>query len=226
MSPEVIVSAGYDHKADIWSLGITCIEMAEGKPPHYDMSPVRVIFIIPHRPAPTLQDPSKWSPEFTDFLKKCLCKDPGERPTAQQLLSHPFVTRNTPKDNGKIVKELVNKCIPLLVEARAKKAAKGSDSEESDTEEESNTVRNVACGSVVRINGVTKRGEVVDSKSGTDSSYGTVVYKSFTATEGGEDEDNPHKKEGTVVFRKGGTVVFRPNGEDDDDNKSGSVVEK
>jgi len=227
MSPEVIVSAGYDHKADIWSLGITCIEMAEGKPPHYDMSPVRVIFIIPHRPAPTLQDASKWSPEFSDFLKKCLCKDPAERPTAAQLLSHPFVTRNPPKDNNKIVKDLVTKCIPILVEARAKKAAKGSDSEDSDGEEESGTARNVACGSVVRINPVTKRGEVVDSKTGTDSSYGTVVYKSFTSKHDSEaEEDNPHKKDGTVVFRKGGTVVYRPNDEGGEEDKSGSVVMK
>ena len=91
MAPEVIQEAGYDYKADIWSLGITVIEMAEGRPPLSDMHPMRVIFVIPSRPPPTMSEPKKWSPELNDFVKKCLMMDPNDRPDATTLLSHPFL---------------------------------------------------------------------------------------------------------------------------------------
>jgi len=71
MAPEVIQEVGYDVRADIWSLGITVIEIAEGKPPYSNIHPMRAIFMIPSRPPPKFTDPDKWSKDMNDFLSKC-----------------------------------------------------------------------------------------------------------------------------------------------------------
>lgn len=67
-------------------LGITALEMAEGKPPYGDIHPMRAIFMIPTRPPPSFRDPNKWSQEFTDFVSLCLVKQPEKRATAKKLL--------------------------------------------------------------------------------------------------------------------------------------------
>eukprot|EP01024_Parvocaulis_polyphysoides_P026513 TRINITY_DN24140_c0_g1_i1.p1 TRINITY_DN24140_c0_g1~~TRINITY_DN24140_c0_g1_i1.p1 ORF type:complete len:538 (+),score=68.22 TRINITY_DN24140_c0_g1_i1:172-1614(+) len=91
MAPEVIVSQdeGYDSSADIWSLGITAIEMGTGAPPHNDMHPMKVLFQIPKLPSPEL--PTSFSTAFRDFVSQCLQKDPSSRPSCQQLLEHEFL---------------------------------------------------------------------------------------------------------------------------------------
>lgn len=94
----------YDYKADIWSLGITLIEFAQRDPPHHDMSPIRVLLKIQKCEPPTLDFPSKWSTEFSHFLKLCLQKDPTQRPTAVELLDHPFINEAT---NVKPVRDLI-----------------------------------------------------------------------------------------------------------------------
>ena len=108
MAPEVIEEIGYDSKADIWSLGISVIEMAEGRPPHSDIHPMRVIFLIPSRPPPTLRDADRWSPALNDFVRQCLTKDPKSRPDAATLLRHPLL-RGT---------QAQNPLLPLLAEQR------------------------------------------------------------------------------------------------------------
>ena len=91
MAPEIIVgSSKYDSKADIWSLGITAIEMAETMPPYADMHPIRALFLIPKDGPPTLKD-SHWSSSFVDFVSKCLVFDQTRRLSAEELLQHPFV---------------------------------------------------------------------------------------------------------------------------------------
>ncbi|CAK9802458.1 Serine/threonine-protein kinase 3 [Anthophora quadrimaculata] len=75
----------------IWSLGITALEMAEGKPPYGDIHPMRAIFMIPTKPPPSFREPDQWSPEFIDFVSGCLVKNPEERATATELLNHEFI---------------------------------------------------------------------------------------------------------------------------------------
>lgn len=96
MAPEVIESRGapapYDFKADVWSLGITLLELAHGEPPLADISPMKALFQIPYRPPPTLKEPGKWSNNFADFLSKCLQINPAQRWSYEQLLNHPWLS--------------------------------------------------------------------------------------------------------------------------------------
>lgn len=94
MAPEVIRESHYDGRADVWSLGITAIEMAEGAPPHANLHPLRAIFVIPTKPAPTLADPDNWSPEMLDFVRACCQKDASQRSDSAMLASHPFVRQD------------------------------------------------------------------------------------------------------------------------------------
>lgn len=130
MAPEVVMcetskDRPYDYKADVWSLGITLIEMAEIEPPHHELNPMRVLLKIAKSEPPTLAQPSKWSSNFKDFLRKCLEKNVDARWTTSQLLQHPFVT----VDSNKPVRE-------LIAEAKAEVTEEVEDGKEEDEEEE------------------------------------------------------------------------------------------
>lgn len=93
MAPEVIQESRYDGKVDVWSLGVSAIEMAEGLPPKWDVHPMRVLFMILREPAPMLEDKEKWSLIFHDFVAKCLTKETRLRPSATDMLKHKFIVK-------------------------------------------------------------------------------------------------------------------------------------
>ncbi|XP_056665244.1 nik-related protein kinase isoform X2 [Monodelphis domestica] len=101
MAPEVIAcdenpDSTYDYRSDLWSLGITAMEMAEGAPPLCDMHPMRALFLIPRNPPPKLKS-RKWSKKFLNFIENCLVKNYIHRPSTEALLRHSFI-RDLPNE--------------------------------------------------------------------------------------------------------------------------------
>ncbi|KAL6109989.1 slk [Pungitius sinensis] len=131
MAPEVVMcetskDRPYDYKADVWSLGVTLIELAQIEPPNHEMNPMRVLLKIAKADPPTLMQPSRWSPEFSDFLKRCLDKHVDNRWSPTQLLQHPFVSSVT---DSRPLRE-------LIAEAKAEVTEEIEDDKEEEEEEE------------------------------------------------------------------------------------------
>ncbi|XDV15621.1 hypothetical protein PO909_015667 [Leuciscus waleckii] len=131
MAPEVVMcetskDRPYDYKADIWSLGVTLIELAQIEPPNHEMNPMRVLLKIAKADPPTLQQPSKWSPEFSDFLKHALDKNVDNRWNTAQLLQHPFVSSVT---DSRPLRE-------LIAEAKAEVTEEVEELKEEEEEED------------------------------------------------------------------------------------------
>uniref|UniRef100_A0A8C5BAR6 non-specific serine/threonine protein kinase n=1 Tax=Gadus morhua TaxID=8049 RepID=A0A8C5BAR6_GADMO len=134
MAPEVVMcetmkDAPYDYKADIWSLGITLIELAQIEPPHHELNPMRVLLKIAKAEPPSLSHPHRWSPEFRDFVKVSLDKNPESRPTATQLLEHPFVRSVV---SNRPLRDLVAEAKAEVMEEIEDNREEGEDEESSE----------------------------------------------------------------------------------------------
>ncbi|CAJ1057931.1 mitogen-activated protein kinase kinase kinase kinase 4-like [Xyrichtys novacula] len=138
MAPEVIAcdenpEATYDYRSDLWSLGITALEMAEGAPPLCDMHPMRALFLIPRNPPPKLKS-KKWSKRFLSFVDGCLVKNHLHRPTTDTLLRHAFIRDLANERQVRIMLK------DHLDRTRKKREKEGPEYEYSDGEEEEDEV--------------------------------------------------------------------------------------
>eukprot|EP01095_Lingulamoeba_sp_RSL-Kostka_P011374 TRINITY_DN42_c2_g3_i1.p1 TRINITY_DN42_c2_g3~~TRINITY_DN42_c2_g3_i1.p1 ORF type:complete len:483 (+),score=190.62 TRINITY_DN42_c2_g3_i1:227-1675(+) len=201
MAPEVVKEVGYDSKADIWSLGITAIEMAEMRPPYSDMHPMRAIFHIPSRDPPTLTDPNQWSDDFNDFIASCLIKDPTDRPTSKELLNHPFIKK---AKGPAYLQDLVDETLSAIELAGSREAAMGFEEEEEEEED----------------NNYHSSGSFQDDDDSDDGygNYGTMIKKI-------SDEDSDSESYGNYD-----TMVRKPATSSDDegygDDDFGTMVHK
>jgi len=181
MAPEVIKEDDYDYKADIWSLGITTIEMADGEPPYIHIHPMRAIFLIPQRAPPTVKRPESWSKDFNDFVKQCLQKDPTLRPTAKALMEHPFVRADVAKlrknaGASPMLRELVTSSLDAIDKLRqhqenqsAAEAAGRDDNTGSSVVMDDDAGGD--CGTMVQNGTMVNMGTMIDNSGG-----GTMIF--------------------------------------------------
>jgi len=171
MAPEVIQEIGYDCVADIWSLGITALEMAEGKPPYGDIHPMRAIFMIPTKPPPTFRDSDRWSPQFIDFVSRCLVKTPDKRATASELLRSEFIVG---AGNCSILSTMISEAADL----REKVGTGGSMGRSG----ESGTMVPGDSGTLVSLPDAESAGTFVNHSTGSVKGAGTGGYSTGEGT--------------------------------------------
>lgn len=137
MAPEVMDQSGYDYKADIWSFGITALELANGHAPYAKFPPMKVLMLTLQNPSPTLDRDStmhKYTKSFKDMIDSCLQKDPTKRPSAEKLLAHPFF--KSAKKPAFLVTSLLNGLTPITERAHLQKNMDTVRSTLSDQNEE------------------------------------------------------------------------------------------
>jgi len=120
----VVEEVDYGTACDVWSLGITLIELAERQPPFADIHPMRALFMIPSHPAPKLKLNATWPPSLHDLLA-CMCvKDPAQRASAKEVLAHAFIS-STPAA-AKALRDLTAQVIPVIRDIRTEEPDLGS----------------------------------------------------------------------------------------------------
>ncbi|XP_023317073.1 neither inactivation nor afterpotential protein C isoform X2 [Trichogramma pretiosum] len=127
MAPETVMSkseqsAGYGSRADVWAIGITAIELADGDPPFQDMHPTRALFQIVRNPPPTVYRPANWGQPFNDFIAECLEKNPDNRPFMAEIVEHPFLSEGLPENDFPLTQEI--KSLVMNFSAKGKKHRK------------------------------------------------------------------------------------------------------
>ena len=158
MSPQVILNKNYDTKTDIWSLGITCLELVEGEPPFADLNPDEVMEKIANNPpkAEDIIDPKEHTDEFIDFVNLCLEINPKKRPTADVLIKHPFIVKLSKKKE--YLKQLINEHIEEVEQFRKDKEEYLNSKENIENESINNNseehiyIKNYSVGNEIQIN--------------------------------------------------------------------------
>ena len=196
MAPEVIQEAGYDARADLWSLGITAIEMAEGKPPLSDTHPMRAMFMIPSNPPPTLKERGKWTDAFHNFLEKCLVKAPDDRATAEQLLEHPFIT--TAGDSRTVLADVIDETLQLYAELGRDGVPQKAGSMTYSEEEGVDSGTMINSGTMIDSGTMINSGTMVTNDDGGGGDMGTMIVS------GGDGDD------GTMLASKHSDVDYQP----------------
>lgn len=108
MAPEIVINSTYSTAGDIWSLGITCIELVEGNPPYSNIKPLRAMLLTSTDPPKGLSTPNSFSKEFNNFVKKCLTVDFNKRPSASELLNDTFIAQYNDEKNKEAIHDLIN----------------------------------------------------------------------------------------------------------------------
>ena len=212
MAPEVIRDnpTGYDAKADVWSLGITTIELAEGQAPYSNLHPLRAIFLIPSKPPPTFNEPERWSANLVAFVSACLQKEPEVRPTSAELGIHACVVTGREVQAAGILRTLVCAALESLSEWRQRRHTVSS------AQAMANTQRLCGDGAVsgttildgAAVGTTVIHGGAAVSESGTAVFKSCAAVSSFTSVTGDAIVSN-----GTTVFKSGagmssGTTVI------------------
>ncbi|XP_013387339.1 serine/threonine-protein kinase TAO1 isoform X2 [Lingula anatina] len=188
MAPEVILAMDegqYDGKVDVWSLGITCIELAERKPPLFNMNAMSALYHIAQNDSPSLSG-GEWSEEFRVFVDSCLLKSPTERPTTEELQEHPFITSNRPPNvltdlierTKNAVRELDNlqyrRMKKILMADTEERSVNGPIStiteESSDIQEDDSSICDNSSSRANSINSTQSISEEISSHSGSQNS--------------------------------------------------------
>lgn len=223
MAPEVIQETSYDARADIWSLGITIIELCEGQPPHFNVHPMRAIFMIPMKPAPTFKNPSHWTPEMNSFLARCLQKKSEDRANTDELLSHPWIADTVKRlvkvGFSPILKELFDDNIDAIKRMRAGEEepmnAEDKKEDENDKTLKRDNTSTIRTSDVAMIKRQQARNASLKIQQNNTSSQHNSQYDTMRTTDSSVFTTN--------TFRKS---TVNPDKNDDDDDYSRTFVKK
>ncbi|KAM8853719.1 serine/threonine-protein kinase TAO1 [Synchiropus picturatus] len=216
MAPEVILAMDegqYDGKVDIWSLGITCIELAERKPPLFNMNAMSALYHIAQNESPTLQS-SEWTDDFRNFVDSCLQKLPQDRPNSEELLKHAFVQRERPESvvldlinrTKDAVRELDNLQYRKMKKILFQEAHNGTTTEAQDEEEEPDQ----GVGRTGTVNSVGSN-QSIPSMSISASSQSSSVN---SLTDAGDDKSEADLEGDHTVMSNSSVIHLKPEGEE------------